>query len=88
MACPYCGSLRTVEEYTVRTYDLPNELVAINHVLCARCGECYSRIIREDSSTGRRRSKVSRMSCLTEDIPVVSNNRIGLLSRFLGRIGI
>ena len=32
MACPYCNSRKIAEEYTVQTYDLRDEFVAINHI--------------------------------------------------------
>ena len=64
MPCPFCGSRRTLEEYTVRTFDLPEEWVAINHVLCAKCGECYSKTVRDNLRTGKRRVTVSRKSCI------------------------
>ena len=72
MSCPYCGSKRAVEEYTVRTYDLPLEWVAINHVLCAKCGECYSKTIRESTATGKRKVSVSKKSYLNGEKPVRS----------------
>ena len=75
MSCPYCGSSRTAEEYTVRTFELGNEWVAINHVLCARCGECYSKTVRDNLRTGTRRVTVSRKSYLTDDAPQMSENR-------------
>lgn len=81
MPCPYCGSRRISEEYTLRTYDLPQEWVAINHVLCAKCGECYSKTIRENIATGKRKVTVSKKSYLTEDLLVRS---LGIKRRVLG----
>ena len=47
MACPYCNSRKIAEEYTVQTYDLRDEFVAINHIQCGKCGAYYSKTIRE-----------------------------------------
>ncbi len=85
MSCPYCGSRKVLEEYTVKTFDLPNEIVAINHVLCAKCGECYSKTIRDNLATGKRRVVVSRTSYLSGNMPVRSPNKRPLMMRILGR---
>ena len=39
MACPYCRSRKVREEYTVQTYDLKEDWIAINHVQCGKCGD-------------------------------------------------
>ena len=41
MACPYCRSRKVREEYTVQTYDLRDDWIAINHVQCGKCGASY-----------------------------------------------
>ena len=62
MPCPYCGSRKVSNEYTYRTYDVSNEFVAIDHVECGRCGGLYSRTVRENLRTGRRKVIVSKGS--------------------------
>jgi len=84
MSCPYCGSRKTLEEYTVRTFDLPEEWVAINHVLCAKCGECYSKTVRDNLKTGKRRVVVSKKS-YSEAAPQRSPNRRPAKFRLFGR---
>ena len=60
MACPYCGSRKKVDEYTVRTYSTGDEWVGINEIQCAKCREFYSETVRNNISTGKRRVTVSR----------------------------
>ena len=71
MPCPYCRSRKVREERTVRTYDLPDEWVAINNVQCGKCGCTYSKTIRDNLRTGRRRVVVSKGSGYA---PVPSRN--------------
>ncbi len=79
MSCPYCRSRKVREEHTVRTYDLPDEWVAINNVQCGKCGCCYSKTIRDNIRTGRRRVVVRKLS---EGTSVRSlNARPGIMDR-------
>ncbi len=74
MACPYCGSRKVAEEYTVQTYDLIKEFVAVNEIRCAKCGSTYSKTIRENPNTGRRRVTIGRGSYYTGASPQRSYN--------------
>ncbi len=75
MACPYCRSRKTAEEYTVQTYDLRNDWIAINRVQCGRCGAYYSKTIRENPRTGKRRVFVTKGPYLADHPPQVVFNR-------------
>ena len=75
MACPYCNSRKIAEEYTVQTYDLRDEFVAINHIQCGKCGAYYSKTIRENPYTGKRKVFCAKGSYLTGNPPQQSFNR-------------
>ena len=78
MACPYCGSRKKAEEYTVRTYSAGDEWVGINEIQCAKCREFYSETVRNNIRTGKRRVTVSGAvrSC---------GKKKGLVKRLFGR---
>ena len=75
MACPYCRSRKVREEYTVQTYDLKEDWIAINHVQCGKCGAYYSKTIRENPRTGKRKVFCTKGSYLTGNPPQQSFNR-------------
>ena len=86
MACPYCGSRKVSEERTVQTFDLPDEWVAISQVRCFKCGSYYSKTIRDNLRTGRRKVTVSG-DLSKHKAPAASKNaRPGLLARIRTRI--
>ena len=64
MACPYWNSRKIAEEYTVQTYDLRDEFEAINHIQCGKCGAYYSKTIRENPYTGKRKVSCTKGSYL------------------------
>ncbi len=68
MACPYCRSRKVAEEYTIQTYDLPDEFVAINHVECGKCHAYYTKTIRENYRTDKRRTIITKGSFLTDSV--------------------
>ena len=83
MSCPYCGSRKVAEEHTVQTYDLKDDWIAINQVLCGKCGARYSKTIRENPRTGRRKVFCTK-GPHPSDGPQVSWNKVRPRAR--GRI--
>lgn len=83
MTCPYCGSRKVADEYTVRTYDVGDEWIAINELQCGKCHAHYSKTIRDNIRTGKRKVTISK----TEGGYQVSANRSkGFIGRLFGRL--
>ena len=67
----YCNSRKIAEEYTVQTYDLRDEFVAINHIQCGKCGVLLQDDPRE--SVYRQQEGVHQGSYLTGNPAAVLN---------------
>ena len=86
MACPYCGSRKTVGQRTVREYDVGDEYVAIDHVECGRCGGFYSKTVRNNPSTGRRKVIVSKGSPIPGTVSYSRKQSGSIFSRLFRRL--
>ena len=85
MPCPYCKSRKVEEEYTVQVYELRDEAVYINNVLCAKCGHRYTRTIRDNYLTGKSRSFTTKIDGEVDETYGSGGESPGLLARIFGR---
>ncbi len=86
MKCPYCGSRKVSEQYTYREYDVGSEYVSIDHVECGKCGGFYSKTVRNNPSTGRRKVIVSKGSPIPGTVSYSKKRSRGILGRFSRRL--
>ena len=82
MSCPYCGSRKVSEEYNVRTYEVRDEWIAINEVQCGKCHAYYSKTIRDNIRTGKRKVTISKTD---GGYQTSCSRKPGLLRRLFGR---
>lgn len=79
MPCPYCKSRKVTESETIATYDVRDEYIAIDRIICGKCGESYQKMIRQNLRTGTR--KVICNGPRRDERPVRRGKR-GILSFF------
>lgn len=80
MPCPYCRSRKVAVSEAIATYDVRDEYITVDRIVCGKCGESYTKMIRENLHTGNR--KVICSSNSKRDESPVRRRKRGLLSFF------